>query len=143
MSMNSATAQRFTQKHKHSLRISILVYFALLLIHIWKLLALFWLHQLDPSLILLLICPIPAMLLANAVMIPSTLRTTTVQTMRMNCWSARTNKGALLSGWGLAMGLNFEMCDPTAVVNNTETLLRHRTTSSGGPLWSMAPSVYI
>ncbi len=49
----------------------------------------------------------------------------------------------ILSGWRLAMGLNFEMCDPTAVVNNTETMLRPRTTSSGGLLWSMAPSVYI
>jgi hypothetical protein len=119
------------------------VYFVLQLIHIWKLLALFWLHQLDPSLILLLICHIPRYVTSKCCNDPSHIENYNSSDYEDELLECQDQHRCILSGWGMAMGLNFEICDPTAVVNNTEPLLRLRTTSSGGPLWSMADGVHM
>jgi hypothetical protein len=49
----------------------------------------------------------------------------------------------ILSVWGASAGLNFEICDPTSVVNNTEPMLRHRVTSKVTQLWCQADGVHM
>jgi hypothetical protein len=39
--------------------------------------------------------------------------------------------------------LNFDIVDPTAIVNPKEPLLRNCTTSGGSPLWSFGNGVYL
>jgi hypothetical protein len=49
----------------------------------------------------------------------------------------------IFSVWGASVGLNFEICDPTSVVNNTEPMLRHRMISKGTQLWCPADGVHM
>jgi hypothetical protein len=49
----------------------------------------------------------------------------------------------VLGGWATARGLDFCVMDPTAIVNPTEPLLRHRVTSGGASIWCSGDPVHL
>jgi hypothetical protein len=49
----------------------------------------------------------------------------------------------LLGGWGVSVGLNFDILDLTAVVGPVEPTLGKRTTSTGALIWSEGDSVHL
>jgi hypothetical protein len=49
----------------------------------------------------------------------------------------------LLGGWGVSLGLNFDIFDLTAVVGPVELTLGKRTTSTGASIWSERDSVHL
>jgi hypothetical protein len=49
----------------------------------------------------------------------------------------------ILSAWGAAGGLNFDIIDPSAIVHPMEPLLRRRLTSGDAPLWCQGDPVHL
>jgi hypothetical protein len=49
----------------------------------------------------------------------------------------------ILAGWGAANGLNFDIIDPSTIVNPTAPLLRKRLTSDGASLWCTGDPVHL
>jgi hypothetical protein len=50
---------------------------------------------------------------------------------------------AVGAGWGAANGLNFDIIDPSTIVNLTAPLLRKRLTSDGASLWCTGDPVHL
>jgi hypothetical protein len=49
----------------------------------------------------------------------------------------------LLGGWGVSIGLNFDILDLTAVVGPVEPILGKRTTSCGASIWAEGDHVHM
>jgi hypothetical protein len=49
----------------------------------------------------------------------------------------------LLGGWGVAIGLNFDILDLTAVVGPVEPILGKRTISTGASIWAEGDNVHL
>ncbi len=91
----------------------------------------------------LLICPIPRYVASKCCTDPTHIENFNSSEYDDELLECQDQHRQLLSTWGASVGLNFEICDPTSVVNNTEPMLRHRTNSKGGQLWSAADGVHM
>jgi hypothetical protein len=91
----------------------------------------------------LLICPIPRYVTNKCCTDPTHIENFNNPDYDDELLGCQDQHRQILSVWGVSVGLNFEICDPTAVVNNTEPMLRHRMTSKGTQLWCPADGVHM
>ncbi len=91
----------------------------------------------------LLICPIPRYVASKCCTDPMHIENFNSSEYDDELLECQDQHRRLLGTWGATVGLNFEICDPTSVVNNTEPMLRHRTTSTGSLLWCATDGVHM
>jgi hypothetical protein len=91
----------------------------------------------------LLICPIPRYVTGKCCADPTHIENFESPDYDDELLECQDQHRRILSAWGTTIGLNFEICDPTSVVNNTEPMLRHRITSKGAQLWCQTDGVHM
>jgi hypothetical protein len=90
-----------------------------------------------------LVCPIPRYVRTKCCDDPSHITNIGGEDYEEELMDFQEQHRKILGGWGSTQGLNFEIFDPTTVVNPTEPGLGNRLTSGGSSLWASNDGVHL
>ncbi len=91
----------------------------------------------------LLVVPIPRYVVGNCCADPNHVENFEKADFEDDLLEAQEQHRRILSAWGVAGGLNFDIIDPPAIVHPMEPLLRRRVTSGGALLWCQGDPVHL
>jgi hypothetical protein len=91
----------------------------------------------------LLVVPIPRYVVGKCCADPKHIENFEKADFEDDLLEAQDQHRRILTTWGAACGLNFNIIDPSAIVHPMEPLLRRRLTSGGASLWCHGDPVHL